>query len=162
MADLSERDHRAITELKARYLRALDTKDWALLESTLTPDVSASYAGGAQAAEGRDELVALLSTSLAPDTLHTSHRCSQPELAADGADRATGRWALTDVVLESEHRFWLTGAGFYEDVYRRGEDGWRIAVTRYDRTYELSQPWPAEASLTGSAWLTGGRSTLGG
>ena len=36
----------AIKKLKYTYLRAVDTHDWALLESTLTEDCSARYDGG--------------------------------------------------------------------------------------------------------------------
>jgi hypothetical protein len=63
-------------------------------------------------------------------------------------------------VLDDEQRFLLTGTGFYRDVYVRTPAGWRIATTRYDRGYELVQPWPEGAALTGSMWRTGGRSTL--
>jgi hypothetical protein len=160
VSTLPEPDRRAIEELKYRYLRAVDTKDWDLLADTLVEDVEASYAGGAFEASGRTEVVAFLRQSMSPDSMHTSHRCTHPELAADGPDRATGVWALNDVVLDDEQRFLLTGTGFYEDVYVRTAEGWRIASTRYDRGYELVQPWPEGAALTGSMWRTGGRSSL--
>jgi hypothetical protein len=160
MSTLDEPDRRAIEELKYRYLRAVDTKDWELLADTLTEDVEASYAGGAFEASGRTQVLDFLRQRMSPDSMHTSHRCTHPELAADGPDRATGVWALNDVVLDDEQRFLLTGTGFYEDVYVRTPDGWRIASTRYDRGYELVQPWPEGAALTGSMWRTGGRSSL--
>lgn len=160
MSALTDTERRAIEELKYRYLRAVDTKDWELLARVLTEDVEASYAGGAFAASGRDAVVAFLRTRMSPDSMHTSHRCTHPELAADGPDRAVGTWALNDVVIDDEQRFILTGTGFYADVYVRDADGWRIAETRYDRGYELVQPWPQGAALTGSMWRTGGRSTL--
>jgi hypothetical protein len=160
VSTLAEPDRRAIEELKYRYLRAVDTKDWDLLADTLSEDIEASYAGGAFAASGRTEVVDFLRQRMSPDSMHTSHRCTHPELAADGPDRATGIWALNDVVLDDEQRFLLTGTGFYRDVYVRTPAGWRIATTRYDRGYELVQPWPEGAALTGSMWRTGGRSTL--
>ena len=40
-------------------------------------------------------------------------------------------------MIATEHRVVIKGAAFYEDRYRRGEDGrWRIAHTGYVRTYE--------------------------
>ena len=32
----------------------------------------------------------------------------------------------------------LIGAAFYRDEYRRTEDGWKISVTGYDRTYDAT------------------------
>ena len=37
------KDVQAIEELKSKYLRALDTKRWDELETTMTPDVSAAF-----------------------------------------------------------------------------------------------------------------------
>lgn len=160
MGTLSEDDQRAIEACKYRYLRAVDTKDWVLLADTVTDDVEASYAGGAFTASGREQLVGFLRESMSADSMHTSHRVSHPELAADGPDRARGRWALNDVVIDTEARFVLSGAAFYEDVYVRAHDGWRIAETRYLRTYELVEPLPEQAAMTGSLWQTAGVSSL--
>jgi 3-phenylpropionate/cinnamic acid dioxygenase small subunit len=160
VAGLDDTDRRAIEEIKYRYLRAVDTKDWDLLASTLADDVEAGWAGGAFTASGRDGVVQTLRSWMGSPSMHTSHRCTHPELTADGPDRARGVWALNDVVIDDEQRFVLTGSGFYEDRYVRADDGWRIAETRYDRGYELLQPWPEGAALTGSMWRTEGRSTL--
>lgn len=138
----------------------VDTKDWDLLASTLAVDAVARYGGGVHTVEGRAQIVAFLRERLEKDTLHTAHRVHHPELSADGPDRATGRWALDDVVLDSEQRFQLTGAAWYADVYVRTVDGWQIADTGYTRTYELVQPWPEHATMTASAWQTDGRTTL--
>lgn len=157
---LDPADRDAIAALKYRYLRGVDAKDWDLLGATLVEDAVARYGGGVHTVEGRDAIVDFLRGRLAKDTLHTAHRVNHPELVADGPDRATGRWTLDDVVLDSEHRFQLTGAAWYEDAYVRTDDGWRIAETGYTRTYELVQPWPEHATLTASAWQTDGRTTL--
>ena len=90
---LARADVDAIAQLKYRYLRGVDTKDWDLLAATLVLDAVARYGGGVPTVTGRDEIVDFLRSRLEPDTVHTSHRVSHPELAADGPDRATGRWA---------------------------------------------------------------------
>jgi hypothetical protein len=51
-------------------------------------------------------------------------------------DRATGRWALDDTVIITEHRAVLRGAAFYEDEYVRDGEVWRIQHTGYERIYE--------------------------
>lgn len=158
--DLDPADREAIATLKYRYLRGVDAKEWDLLASTLAEDAVARYGGGVHTVEGRAAIVEYLRERMARDSLHTSHRVNHPELTADGPDRATGRWTLDDVVLDSEYRFKLTGAAWYEDTYVRTEDGWKIATTGYTRTYELVQSWPEDAKLTASAWQTDGKTTM--
>jgi hypothetical protein len=157
---LAATDAAAIAQVKYRYLRGVDTKDWDLLAGTLADGVVARYGGGVHTVRGRDEVVDFLRSRLQADTVHTAHRVSHPELAADGPDAATGRWALDDVVLDTAQRFQLVGAAWYEDRYVRGADGWRIAETGYTRTFELVQPWAEHATMTASAWQTQGRTTL--
>jgi hypothetical protein len=42
-------------------------------------------------------------------------------------------------VIATAHRVVIKGAAFYQDRYRRGEDGrWRIAHSGYVRTYEAT------------------------
>jgi hypothetical protein len=66
----------------------------------------------------------------------TVHSAGQPEITIDG-DEAAGTWSFEDTVIAAAHRVVIKGAAFYQDRYRRGEDGcWRIAHTGYVRTYE--------------------------
>lgn len=152
----------AIAHLKYRYLRGVDAKEWGLLASTLTPDAVARYGGGVHTVQGRDAIVEFLRSRLQSSTVHTAHRVNHPELDLDPADpdRVRGRWTLDDIVIDSEQRFQLIGAAWYDDVYVRSGDGWQIAETGYTRTFELVSQLPETATLTASAWQTGGRTTL--
>jgi len=127
-------DLRAIEELKYRYLRTLDTKDWDAFVECFVPDATGAYAG--LDFEGRDAIVGYMRENLGPGII-TLHQCHHPEIAVDG-DEATGRWYLQDKVVVPAFDYVLEGAAFYEDRYRRTEDGWRIAHTGYRRTYEAS------------------------
>ena len=57
--------------------------------------------------------------------------------------------------LFTENRMLLTGAAFYEDAYRRCDDGrWRISRTGYQRVYEAVQSLDDVPSwkLTANRW----------
>jgi hypothetical protein len=76
--------------------------------------------------------------SLGPGII-TVHQCHHPEISVH-TDTATGSWYLDDKVIITEQRLLLTGAAFYEDTYRRCDDGaWRISKTGYIRSYEAMQ-----------------------
>ncbi|MGW6034649.1 nuclear transport factor 2 family protein [Gordonia terrae] len=133
--DVHLEDLRAIENLKYRYLRSLDTKDWTTFASTLTDDVTGIYGEGLSFSD-RDELVGYMQTNVGPAVI-TEHRVAHPEIEIDG-DTAHGRWYLQDRVIVAEFSFMLIGAAFYDDTYRRTADGWRISSTGYDRTYEAT------------------------
>lgn len=146
-----------IKRLKYRYLRCVDTKDWAGLADTLTVDVTADYGtpvyGSPLHFDGREALVAFLSDKLGPGMV-TTHFATHPEIDVSGGE-AVGRWAFQDTVIVVEHRMVITGAAFYEDRYRRDADGrWRIAHTGYERTYEamLSLDDLPSFRLTANRW----------
>lgn len=123
-----------IEQLKYRYLRALDSKDWELLRSTFHDDATANY-GERLEFSNPDDLVAFMRDNLGPDMI-TLHQVHHPEIEVDG-DAATGRWSLQDRVIMPAFRLLLDGASLYEDRYRRGADGqWRIEHTGYVRLYE--------------------------
>jgi hypothetical protein len=140
----------ALRQLKYRYLRTLDLKQWDDFADTLTPDVTAAY-GPKLTFDSRDALVGYMSSSL-PPAIITVHHCHHPELEIDG-DTARGTWYLEDTVIVIEHRLLITGAAFYDDAYRRDADGtWRISRTGYTRTYEAMQPLPEGWHLSANRW----------
>jgi hypothetical protein len=172
-------DHRAdvdaITRLKYRYMRLLDTKQWDEFSRCFAADATADYAG--LAFDDPAALVDYMRSNLGEGVL-TMHTVHHPEIDVVG-DTATGTWYLQDKVLVDttlaarsrggadrsagrddaaaahgghQHvRFALEGAAIYDDRYVRTPDGWRIQHTGYQRTFELS--WslddPAGAKVTG-------------
>ena len=127
-------DLEQIRQLKYRYLRTLDTKQWGEFADCFVPDATADYAG--LAFPDRDALVEFMRANLGPDMV-TMHHCHHPEIEVDG-DQATGRWYLHDQVISAELRFRLEGAAFYEDRYVRTPVGWRVSHTGYKRTFEAT------------------------
>jgi hypothetical protein len=161
LADLVE--IRAIETLKYQYLRRLDLKDWTGLGELFTEDASASYAGGNLTFDGRPAIVEFLSHALASQL--TSHKCHHPEIELVDIDRATGVWALEDVVIDPDAGYTIRGTAFYDDRYRKVDGRWLIEHTGYKRVYEelemRRQPSEGGATITADWWKTDGRSRLG-
>jgi len=152
----------AIQQLKHRYLRSLDTKDWEEMRSCLAEDCQASYGGGAKQLSGREAILGFLTESMGSQGMLTSHRCTQPEIELTGPDSATGRWALEDVVIHQDFGVTIHGASFYEDTYKKVDGQWQVASTGYKRTYE--EIWPRSSieglKISADFWATDGRSNL--
>ncbi|MFM7068657.1 MAG: nuclear transport factor 2 family protein [Actinomycetes bacterium] len=154
-------DIEAIKQTKYAYLRCIDQKDWVGLVEVFWEDATASYSGGNYEYEGRDAIVAFITQNMGREQFHSSHRVHHPEIALSG-DRATGTWALEDTVLDTEWKFLLQGAAFYNDVYERRAGEWRILHTGYRRSFEYIVPTESinGFTVTASWWGTDGRSTL--
>jgi hypothetical protein len=126
LADIEE-----IKQLRARYTRCIDTKDWDALKGELTEDFHADTEGGVL--DGVDAFVGSISRSLS--SASTAHHCHTPEIELTGADTATGVWAMQDHVSMTLKGapFSFRGAGHYHDTYVRTPKGWRIASTALKR-----------------------------
>jgi hypothetical protein len=135
---------RAIEELKYRYLRTLDLKQWDDFADVFEPGCTGDYGEGLRFGSAA-EIVAFMRDSLGPGVI-TVHQVHHPEIAVTGRT-ARGTWALADRVIVPEHRVLVEGASVYDDAYRRGDDGrWRITHTGYQRIYESTMSlddWPS-------------------
>jgi len=131
--------HRAICDLKARYCRLLDTKDWPGFAALLTEDFELDTRdSGGTLVHGRDAVVAMVRASI--DTARTAHHIHAPELDGDG-DHATGIWAMQDRVIFGPERLGqsglisATGYGHYHERYVRQGAHWLIAASRLTRLH---------------------------
>jgi ketosteroid isomerase-like protein len=131
-------DWLAICNVKARYCRFLDTKDWAGYAGVFTDDlVLDTSPSGGKCVEGRDAAVAYVRSSISEDTI-TTHHVHAPEITIDG-DRATAIWAMQDRNLWPSGRK-LLGFGHYHEVYRREGGEWKIAESVLTRiNMEMSE-----------------------
>jgi uncharacterized protein (TIGR02246 family) len=124
-------DIEAIKQLKARYFRTLDTKDWAGFRAIFTDDlVLDTSAAGGNIIEGADEFLEFLIEALAGTvTVHHGH---MPEIEVTSPTEATGIWAMEDLVGWPDGTE-LRGYGHYTETYRKTADRWQIkssALTR--------------------------------
>lgn len=115
-------------QLKARYFRAVDSKDWELLESVFTPDAVLEVAGNRR--DGRDEILRVMRTRLTP--MRSVHHGHMPEITLTGADTATGIWAMYDLLIDPDGTR-REGYGHYHERYRRVEGEWRVGHMRLVR-----------------------------
>ncbi len=132
-------DLEAIKQLKARYCRTMDTKDWAGMREVFADDVEVdTTASGGGVVRGADEFVSFLRETL--DEVVTVHHCHMPEVTLTSPTTATGVWAMED------HLRWpggmeLHGFGHYHESYARIDGRWRIARTELTRLrMDLTEP----------------------
>lgn len=133
-------DWLAICEVKARYCRTLDTKDWAGYADCFTEDLLLdTRPSGGYLVKGRDEAVKLVRASV--ETAATAHQVHSPEISFD-ADGANVIWAMEDRVvwgterIEKMGNLGLTGWGHYRERYVKCADGkWRIAQSSLSRLH---------------------------
>jgi hypothetical protein len=133
------RERIAIEELKYRYLRCLDLKDWSGLEACFHPQASAAYADGHFSFRGRDAILDFLRSVLGSTRRLSLHRCHHPEITIHSATRASGRWALDDWIYDLDSATAMQGAAYYEDEYVKEDGRWLILHTGYQRVFE--QTW---------------------
>jgi hypothetical protein len=138
----NELDRVAICELKARYCRFLDTKQWDAWSALFVEDLvlDTSEAGGPAAVSGRDEAVATVRASI--ETASTAHQVHTPEIRIEG-DTAEGIWAMQDRVV-FETGAGLTGYGHYTETYAKRDGAWRIATIKLTRLH-VDSTSPAQA-----------------
>ena len=139
MNELLEKDQ--ILQLKARYFRGLDTKDWDLFAATMTDDVAGRYSDGQLSFDGKEPLVSFMKENLSIATVVTMHHGHHPEIVInDDGNTASGVWYLQDMVIDLVGKTRLYGAAIYSDEYRKVDGEWKISKTGYSRTFEFVEP----------------------
>jgi hypothetical protein len=121
-------DIEAIKQLRARYTRAVDTKDWDAYRQALTDDFTMN--SGGHVTSGADTFVGFLKQSLS-DAI-TVHHAHMPEIELTSLTTATGIWAMEDLVRWPDGRE-LHGYGHYHETYEKVDGVWRMkssALTR--------------------------------
>ena len=153
-------DIEEIKKLKARYFRALDTKDWDLYEAVFAPEavIDLTLAHG-QRFESRD---AFMEYARAMKIVQSVHHGHNPEIDLTGPDTATGIWALED------YNIWEDGTqnhgwGHYMDTYSKRDGRWQVytMALSYLRVERSIGTPPMIAGPEGRAHLRGERPLAG-
>jgi hypothetical protein len=139
-----------IKQLKARYFRLMDCKDWPALravfcdEAVFDARAALSLDGGGEsgrAAErndwvyrGGDVIAQFIREAIGTSiTVHHGH-CHEIRILS--ADEASGVIAMEDQIWDAAGmKRTLHGAGHYHETYRRVDGAWRILTSRITRLY---------------------------
>jgi uncharacterized protein (TIGR02246 family) len=124
-------DIEAIKQLKARYFRTMDTKDWSGMRQVFTDDVvvDTSEAGG-NVVTGADAFMDFLIPQLAE--VVTVHHGHMPEVAIAGESLASGIWAMEDLLRFADGSE-MRGYGHYTESYQKIAGSWLIKSTKLTR-----------------------------
>ena len=150
-------DIEEIRQLKARYFRLLDAKEWSAWTDVFTADLEFIYAdpsiqnvppdaerlSDGKARVGREQLVAFISEAMRNVT--TVHHGHMPEISLIDRDTATAHWRLTNYCeyrTSEGSNEWSRGYGHYDDEYVRTVEGCRIRRSVFFRR-DMDIPRPA-------------------
>ena len=130
-----------IKQLKARYFRCMDTKDWDGFTAVFAPDARMDVSGelasdaadGTGVTTGNREIAAFVRASI--DDVTTVHHGHTPEIDVTSPTSATGIWAMED------HLWWpegssittMHGYGHYHETYEKIGGRWLITSTTLTR-----------------------------
>jgi hypothetical protein len=131
----------AIKQLKARYFRGVDTKDFALLRAVFADDCVADYRnasvdppsgiqmlpGGTDAPiEGGEAIARWIIDSMQP--ILSVHHGHMPEITLTGDASAEGIWAMEDRLYfpGNAEMKGVAGYGHYYESYACIEGAWKI------------------------------------
>ena len=124
-------DIKAIEQLKARYFRTMDTKDWAGMREVFADGVVMdTTASGGSVIVGADDFMAFLRETLAD--VVTVHHGHMPEIELTSPTTATGIWAMEDNLRWPDGSE-LRGYGHYAETYEKADGAWRISSSTLTR-----------------------------
>jgi uncharacterized protein (TIGR02246 family) len=132
-------DIEAIKQLKARYFRTMDTKDWSGMRQVFTDDVVMdTTAAGGGVVIGADAFLDFLRPTLeGAVTIHHGH---MPEIELASPVTATGVWALQDTIVWPDGTR-MQGYGHYHESYEQVGGEWKISSSTLTRLHvEFTTP----------------------
>ncbi|MDR7102374.1 nuclear transport factor 2 family protein [Croceicoccus sp. BE223] len=139
-----------IKQLKSRYFRYLDTKDWigirsifaddAVFDARMSFNVDGHGESGRAAEsndwiyEGGDRIADFIKDAVGHSrTVHHGH-CHEIEILSD--DEARGVIAMEDQIWDADGQILtLHGCGHYHETYRRLNGRWQVQTSRISRLY---------------------------
>jgi hypothetical protein len=137
----------AIKQLKARYFRCMDMKDWEGYEAVFTPDVVVDVSeemppGENGVIEGAAEFVRFNRGFI--ENVVTVHHGHMPEIEITSDTTARGVWSMEDKLLIPEGSVLpmrsMHGYGHYIETYEKLAGEWRIKTMKLTRLRRDVEP----------------------
>ena len=148
-----------IKQLKARYFRFMDMKQWDDLQTVWAedafydatdalrdgagPETLDQKLGEEWINHGRAAIVEFIRNAV--DPLVSAHHGHMPEIEIHSPESASAVWPMTDTVkkvVEGEIVVTLVGAGHYWETYVKVDGAWQIKTSRLTRIH--AKYWQAE------------------
>jgi hypothetical protein len=133
----------AIKQLKARYFRFMDTKDWQALPTVFAVDAVMDMRGetgdGSGLINGAANIAAFMRSSV--EHLITVHHGHTPEIEFLSPTSARGIWAMEDKLWKPQGSLStlpftaLHGYGHYHETYSCVAGNWLIQSTKLTRLH---------------------------
>jgi SnoaL-like domain len=136
-----------IKQLKHRYFRCVDMKDWDLIDSVFHDDFVGDFRGSAtdpvtgfnaapdatsEVIHGREATVA--SFRAAGATFTSVHHGHNPEITVTSPTSAHGIWALFDTLrFPAGDMAEFQAYGHYHETYEKVDGAWKIKTSRLTR-----------------------------
>ena len=127
-----------IRQLKARYFRMMDTKDWDGLAQVFTDDVEIDVTGeGGGVTRSVADYIPFLRANI--EHVITVHHGHMPEIQLTSPTTASAIWALEDQLWwpEGAPIKYMHGFGHYHETYEKLAVGWRIKTMTITRLHRL-------------------------
>lgn len=137
-----------IQQLKARFMRCVDTKNLPCLrDEVFAPGAEIHFKGADYdiAAVGWTEIEKFYQGAFTSKKFGM-HHAHTPEISVDG-DTARGTWYLHDVFVNLEQKTTLQGSALYDDSYAKIDGEWRIMYSTYERLWEETTPRDPKTKL---------------
>jgi hypothetical protein len=123
-----------IRNLKSKYFRYIDAKNWDGLREIFTQDAVLDFGEGPASLE--DTLLFWKSVLAGAISVHAGHA---PEIEVIGVNDARAIWPMDDQIYTPSERekpfghLLLRGFGYYHETYLRQSGRWRIKTLKMER-----------------------------
>lgn len=126
-----------IRELRYRYCRAIDAKDFDAVEECFTPDVCVDY-GAVGKFESRDDLLGMMRGYAATNSVIGLHTVLNPIIEFSSNDNAIIHWVTQFSSYDPSTVSSVRQSGTFTDRCIKTKAGWRIQSATYTMLFHDS------------------------
>ena len=142
--DVTVEDNLALRDLKARYFRCVDLKEWDEFETLFAPDAVLAPVYDLPGSIFEGARVIRDSVALAMTDVVSVHHGHTPEFRLVGPDEAHGIWPMEDMLWFGSASvapgMYMHGLGHYREIYRRVAGRWAFARVELHRVRVEHRP----------------------